>query len=215
MSPNTFRFLKRHLKKRRTGLLPPQARLTLTQYGNVPVTSLQVVRTPLARATTQLLNYVSLGTYDYAVQQANYDKMFHLALVINNTLCLDKQEVIKLRVTNCISQNSDVVHVKLNNPELTISELVERTRLFMGNAAFSNYNALYNNCQDFVLATLRANNLLTDSLFTFIKQDASSVFRNMPFFTDRVARFFTDAGAVANRLLEGEAIMKTPRAFFH
>lgn len=206
MRPNTLRFIKRHLKKRRTGLLPPQARLTLTQYGNLPVTSLQVVRTPLASSTIKLLNYISLGTYDYAVQQANYDNMFHLALVINGQLCLDKQDVIKLRVTNCISQNSDVVHVKLNNPDLTISELLERTRLFMGNAKFSNYNALHNNCQDFVSAILRSNNLLTDSLYEFIKQDAASVFRSMPFFTERVARFFTDAGAVANRLLQGESV---------
>lgn len=206
MRPNTLRFIKRHLKKRRTGLLPPQARYTLRQYGDMPITSLQVVRTPLASSTIKLLNYISLGTYDYAVQQANYDTMFHLALVINNTLCLDKQDVIKLRVTNCISQNSDVVHVKLNNPDLTISELLERTRLFMGNAKFSNYNALTNNCQDFVSAVLRSNNLLTDSLYEFIKQDAASVFRNMPFFTERVARFFTDAGAVANRLLQGESV---------
>lgn len=200
----TNSFVKRYLKKRRTGLLPPQARYTLTRYGNTPITSLQVVRTPLAHATKQLLNYVSLGTYDYAVQLANYDSMFHLALVINGQLCLDKQDVIKLRETNCISQNSQVMNVKLNNPNLSITELIERTRLFMGNADFSNYNALHNNCQDFVSAILRSNNLLTDSLFTFIKQDAASVFRNMPSFTERVARFFTDAGAVANRLLEGE-----------
>jgi len=200
---------KRFLRKRRTGLLPPTTRFLLSQYGNVPITSLQVVRTPLASTTTKLLQYVSLGTYDYAVRLADYDKMFHLALVINNQLCLDKQEVIKLRPTNCIHRNSDVMNVKLNNPNLTVNELIERTRLFMGNAAFSNYNALHNNCQDFVTAVLQANNLLTDSLFTFVKQDAAAVFRNMPSFTERLARFFTDAGATANRLLEGESVMRT------
>ena len=198
---------KRYLRKRRTGLLPPAARLVLQKYGNRKITSIQIVRTPLASSTRKFLRYISLGTYDYAVRAADYDKMFHLALVINNELCLDKQEVIKFRKTNCIHRSSDVINVKLVS-EITVNELIERARLFMGNAAFSNYNALYNNCQDFVAAVLQANNLLTSDNFAFIKQDAAAVFQNMPSFTERVALFFTDVGASANRLLEGENINK-------
>jgi len=211
MSLVAARLIARHLKKRRTGLLPPQARLFLRKYGNTPITSLQVVRTPLASSTRTLLNYVSLGTYQNAVKQANYDNMFHLALVINNSLCLDKQDVIKLRVANCTTQNSDVVQVKLLRP-ITINELLERTRLFMGNENFSNYNALYNNCQDFVTAILQSNNLLTDTLYMFIKQDADAVFRNMPAFTERIARLFTDLGAIGNRLIEGESLVVASRS---
>ena len=194
---------KRYLRKRRTGLLPPAARLVLQKYGNRKITSIQIVRTPLASSTRKFLRYISLGTYDYAVRAADYDKMFHLALVINNELCLDKQEVIKLSYTNCIHRNSDVMNVKLVS-EITVNDLIDRTRLFMGNAAFSNYNALHNNCQDFVASVLQANNLLTSDNFAFIKQDAAAVFQNMPSFTERVALFFTDVGASANRLLEGE-----------
>ena len=195
--------------KRRPGLLPPQARTLLSQVGSEPITSLMVLRTPLSSGTKSLLGLVSFGTFENAVQAASYDDMFHLALLINTKYTLDKQEVVKLQQTNPTKPNTQSMVVPLS-ATVTIQQLVDRTKQFMGDVRFSGYDAKTNNCQDFIQAVLQASNLLTPPLQAFIKQDASSVFQQMPSWTAQVARAFTDIGAVANRVIQGENLCGKP-----
>ena len=51
---------------------------------------------------------------------------------------------------------------------------------------------------------LQSNNILTEEARKFIKQDAVSLFENVPSLTHKVASFFTDLGARFNREINGE-----------
>jgi hypothetical protein len=166
---------------------------------------MKIVRTPLEAPIQGLLNIVSLGTFQKAVKDSNYDSMFHLALFLNNEIQLDKQAVITMVRNNPIKSNSQVYEVAIGaDQNITFQELLDKTRGLMGDNLFTNYNARSNNCQDFVLSILKANDLNSPQAQTFVKQDAEAIFTKMPSFTDKVAKFFTDVGAVADEVLEGE-----------
>lgn len=192
--------------KRRVGVYPPQMRRLLEKVGNEPVSSLTVARAPIQSAVKTLLNVISLGAYEKAVKDSNYDSMFHLSLFINDRYTLDKQQTVKF-VEGRPPSNAEVKQVALTSP-LTISELINRTKEIMGPKAFSTYDAHTNNCQDFILAVLGSNGFMTDELKSFIKQDADAVFRKLPSLSEKIAGFLTDAGATLDRIVEGEGEKK-------
>jgi hypothetical protein len=205
--------------KRRVNVYPPQVRDMIERVGGEPVVSLVVTRAPVQSFVRTLMNVISLGTYQQAVRSASFDQMFHLALHINGRYLLDKQAVIKLQATSP-APNAERMTVHLSSHP-TIRTLIDNTRAYMGPQRFSNYNAHTNNCQDFILAVLEANGLLTAELSSFIKQDADAVFSRMPSITEKVASTLTDIGSIANRVIEGEGkkkistqkhIQKMPRA---
>lgn len=194
--------------KRDAKLYPPHIRTFLKNNGNEVIQSITVVRTPIETVVKKLLDFISLGTYQKAVSEANYDNMFHLALFINGKYTLDKQETVKLSSNNPIKKNSESLNVNLNGKSITFNDLLENTRKYMGDNQFSNYDANKNNCQDFVISILKANGLDTPELTSFIKQDAQAVFSKLPSFTEKLAHTLTDIGAVANKVIEGENIKK-------
>ena len=193
--------------KRKSGLLPPSVRKMLEKIGNEKITKLKIVRTPLNTFTRSLLNLVSLGAYEKAVRDSPYDSMFHLALRINDKYTTDKQEVIKLNTTNPIKSNSETLDISVNK-DVSINELFENGRKQMGDDAFTNYDPRQNNCQDFLLGLLKGSSLLTDEVSKFIKQDAEVVFKNIPSISEKISRFLTDVGAVAERVVEGEGVLQ-------
>lgn len=206
---NTINDIKKVVKKREPGLLPPAVRKLLSQIGDEKINKLVVIRTPLSDFTRGLLSLISLNEYDNAVRKARYDKMFHLALFINDKYILDKQEVLKLVVSiNAIKSDTEKMDVNFNNQNISLNEFVDKTKKLMGDIAFTSYNSRYNNCQDLIIASLKANDLLTDDLKNFIKQDADSVWKEIPTVSEKIANWLTDAGAVADKLIEGEGKAK-------
>jgi hypothetical protein len=195
---------KGFLNKRKSGLYPPAMRKLLGEVGTELVTSLQVVRVPVQSTVSKLLQLLSAGTYQNAVASSNYDTMFHLAIVINGTYTLDKQQVVKfVRGAVSVTEGGDSVDVQVP-PNTTIQQLIDNTKIRMGNAAFTNYNALNNNCQVFILNVLQANNVSSPALEGFIMQDAQSVFDKMPQFTKKAVNAVTDLGAWADKVVQGE-----------
>lgn len=193
--------------KRKVGLYPPSMRKLLKEVGSETVKSLKVVRTPIAKSVKGLLDLITLGQYDKAVKEAGYDNMLHLALFINEKYQLDKQAVVVFKKNNPISPDSEVMDVVVFPEGITIQSLIDKTKSYMGDENFSNYDAQKNNCQDFILAVLGSNGLLNAKLRKFIKQDAESVFKKLPEVSEKIAKVFTDTGAVVDKIIEGEKII--------
>lgn len=192
-------------KKRADGLLPPHVRDIMKEVGDKPITSVVVVRTPIESFVKRVMQLFSAGTYEQAVKDSNNDSVFHLGLELNRCYTLDKQAVITMvkGTPYSLKPNSQRVEAMITHP-VTFNELLQKTKVAMGPAAFSGYNAQTNNCQDFVLQILSANGMLTESLRSFIKQDANAVFAKMPSFTQKIAKAATDVAAVVDRVIEGE-----------
>lgn len=190
-------------KTREAGKLPPRSRELLARIQNERITALTVVRTPIESYLNKALQFISGGTWQDAVRSQNYDKLFHLSLFINGRYVFHKIEVTTLAEENPIKPDSETMAVKGTFP--TIGQLVENTRRAMGDQNFTYYNPATNNCQDFILAVLSANRLLTPELQKFIKQDAVAIFSKTPRWTAKIASAITNLGARFNRLIEGEA----------
>ena len=65
-------------------------------------------------------------------------------------------------------------------PNITLNTLLENTKKRMGDEKFFTYNAVSNNCQDFLLAFLQSNNLGSHENYTFVKQDTEKLSKRCP-----------------------------------
>lgn len=191
----------RTLSKRKG--LPPAVRKWLEEHGDETVSSLTIVRAPVQAFLNTALEAVSGGRWKQALAKAGYDGVFHLALEINGRYLLDKQEVIKVGEPR--RQPHGTTYSVAVPQDLTIRQMVDKTGTAMG-TSFTTYSARNNNCQDFVLAFLRANDLATPEATGFVKQDAQKIFEHLPSFTSRAADALTDAAAVGDKILHGGSV---------
>jgi hypothetical protein len=83
---------------------------------------------------------------------------------------------------------------------LTVQQLIDNTAKYMGND-FIPYAAGHNNCQDFQMAVLTSNNMITPKLKEFVKQDTTEIFKS-PWFR-KFANTVTDIAGRANVILQG------------
>jgi hypothetical protein len=191
---------------RKAGRLEPKARRLLQQIGQEQITSIKVVRTPVSGVITGLLNFASFGLFKLALKRLGYDNVYHLALWINGKYIFDKREVVKLEVGNPVKKGSEVMEVPLQGKTITINELIENTKSFMGDKKFSAYDARNNNCQVFVDSILSANGLNSPTIRNFVLQDAEAIFARIPSFVGRYGKQLTDLAAIGNRWISGEGI---------
>mmetsp|Transcript_22325 Transcript_22325/g.48560 ORF Transcript_22325/g.48560 Transcript_22325/m.48560 type:complete len:327 (+) Transcript_22325:60-1040(+) len=172
------------------------------------ITDMVVVRTPVQDYVGHLMQIISIGKYKDAIAESPYDRMFHLSVLINGKYVLQKNEVIDLSDGGAASVTEESEVMKVNIPgmdtpsPLTFTMLLDNTKRHMGDIKFSDYCAVTNNCQDFILAVLQSNGLATKELESFIKQDAEAIFNQLPIHTKPVAKALTNTAAVANKLAE-------------
>lgn len=186
-------------------ILPPSARKLLEQIGNEPITSIEIVRTPLSSFTRGFLNTISLGQFD-KISKKYYDQIFHLSLWINGKYNLEKNEVIQFNQKNPKEAKSEVKSVTNIPQGLTFQTLIDKTKARMG-SNFGPYDAQSNNCQDFLINIFQANGIGDQSDFAFIKQDTKEIFSRLPEFSKVLGKVATNLGAIFNRLLYGEGLI--------
>lgn len=182
-----------------------KVRTLLSKMGDIPITSAEIVRSPVQSVVQQAINFVSGGEFKKAIADKPYDDIFHLMIILTledgKKYSLEKNAIITLRPTKGRSGESSPVSVPAG---LTLNKALEKTQEAMGEA-FATYSARDNNCQDFILAFLKANGMGDQKDYAFVKQDVKSLFGKTSFlrkFTNTV----TDIGAKVSTLLEGEGV---------
>lgn len=188
-------------------ILPPSARKLLEQIGNEPITSIEIVRTPLSSFTRGFLNLISLGQFD-KISKKSYDQIFHLSLWINGKYNLEKNEVIQFNQKNPKEAKSEVKSVSNIPQGLTFQTLIDKTKARMG-ANFGPYDAQFNNCQDFLTNIFQANGIGDSSDLQFIKQDTKEIFEKLPEFSKVLGKAATNLGAIFDRLIQGNGDPKS------
>jgi len=185
---------------------PPAVRKILESIGNEKVQTLTLVRTPLSKTTKFLLNLVSLGKLQKATEQIGVDDFFHLSMIINNKYTLEKNEVIRLYKENRIPQGSITLNVPVQI-DTTINEMLDFTKQYMGNN-YGTYDAKTNNCGIFLDSVLKANGMSNNETDKFLNQPTIELFNSFPKFSEIITKLGTTAGAVSDRLLQGEGEKK-------
>jgi hypothetical protein len=178
---------------REPGLEPPKFRKLLEEVGNEKITKLTLWRQPIS--VNSILKFLKLNK--------SYDDIFHLAVNINEKYNLDKQSVLTFERGK---PKGETLEIPVNK-DITIGEMIQKTKERMGKEAYTSYS-VRNNCQQFLLNVLSANGLLTSEARKFIEQDVEKILQDLPAYSEVVANFFTKAQSIVNRLQEGEGASK-------
>jgi hypothetical protein len=186
---------------------PPKVRDIISKYGDKNITNITLGRTPLGAPLMAALQIASGNTFSQKLDDTPYDKLFHLFMCVelNSTdkIVLEKNEVINADI-GC-KNPKDTETREINSSDiptgLTLNEALEKTQERMGKDYFT-YSAKSNNCQDFIVNFLTANNLGNETDKSWVKQETKVLFEG----NDRlrkIANTFTDIGARFNVLTQG------------
>jgi len=179
----------------------------LQKYGNSQIVNMYVVRKPIDNTIKDVINVISLNQVEENLKRTNYDKLFHLSLEVqlDNGILLkiEKNERINISKINSIG-GSDCMQVNISS--ITLNEFLDKCKNVMQDRFYS-YNFEKNNCQDFILNLLSANNCLTYELKDFMKQDVKNLFNNMPV-VKNIINGITNLASKASIVMQGGDIDK-------
>jgi len=186
---------------------PPNVKNILDKYGNQIIMGITIKRTPVSGLLTGALNIFSLGKFGERMQKS-FDELFHLFMDISidagKTIMLEKIERVNMTLNPSRRPDEEVKQVSNIPQGITVIQMMENARKRMGNQFFR-YDAVVNNCQDFLLNVLQSSGIGDESDYNFIKQDTAQLFKGLPLLK-KIGHTATDLGAIANKTIQGGAI---------
>jgi len=190
--------------------VPPKVRQIVKQFKDVPIVGITINRTPVNPMIIKALNLVSQGHFGSKLEDSPYDKLFHLSIFCKlqngKTVKLEKNEVVNADVNPSVSKDADLEVVGNLKQGLTLKGLLQGGEQFMGND-FLPYNAVHNNCQDFIMGLFKGSNIGDASDFKFIKQDTKEFFKGKDQkYVRRIAKYVTDLGGKVNEIIYGHGM---------
>lgn len=187
---------------------PPKERELLRVYGSTDIVQMTLCRAPIHSMLDKTLNVLSFGQWESLKSQHNFDKLFHLYMVLrlsnNRMIRLEKNEVIKIANSFKIESDAEFLDVPLHNQKITLQELLENTIRAVGKKQVFIYSPWSNNCQRFLMDILQSNNLLTDKERQFIYQDITELVKKLPWVTKYIGQKTTDLAHTADILIHGQ-----------
>tara|TARA_R100000664_G_C2759722_1_gene149762 strand:+ start:8632 stop:9390 length:759 start_codon:yes stop_codon:yes gene_type:complete len=179
---------------------PPRVRKFIDKNGEEKIVKIEAVRTPIHPVLGKFLNAISLGTFKKLQAKTGYDKLMHLKLVLTTAsgkqFVWEKNGSVNIGGKFKSTSKDERSPVDMNGKTPTLAQMVEKTKARMGDD-FGRYDAFKNNCQDFLINTLKANGLGNSIIYDWIKQDISQIAEGLPRYVKGTARSVTDLGAVA------------------
>ena len=191
---------------------PPKVRDIISKYGDKNITGITLGRTPLGKPLMAALQVASGNTFSQKLDDTPYDKLFHLFMCIelNSTdkIVLEKNEVINADIgcKNLNTKDTETRQITSSDipTALTFNEALEKTRERMDNNYFT-YSAKDNNCQDFIVNFLTANNLGSETDKSWVKQETKVLFENNDKLR-KIANTFTTIGSRIDVLKQGAGL---------
>ena len=175
----------------------------LAKVGNDRIYTITIFRYSINSVIKNILELTSLKSIPY-------DNLFHLGLIFNNKVLLEKNSIINMEINPRLPKDTEFVNMSFNQL-ISINQFINNGFQFMGQDKFFTYQSTSNNCQDFAINLLYANGIDDDSLISFVKQNTENIFRNNPY----LRRFINNITDTDGRLtsLKGGKIRKNVR--FH
>ena len=184
----------------------PNVKKILSQYGPQIIKALTLKRTPVDKVLTGALNIFSLGKFGERFDKS-FDELFHLFLEIElqsgTRLLLEKNARINMELNPSAGArpNTETKAVADIPQGLSVYQLLENAKRRMGSQFYS-YDAVNNNCQDFLLNILQSSGIGDQSDYAFIKQDTAKLFKGLPVLK-KIAHTATELGERADIALQG------------
>jgi hypothetical protein len=165
------------------------------KYKDNKIEKIEIVREPINNKIISFINFITNNKLKLSQEKADIDTLFHLYMILyldnNKSIVLEKNEKVTLDDKYKKEANNEnmIFNVEKN---ISLDELFNNTLKKMGDFKFYQYNSLENNCQDFLLNILEANNLDTKELISFVKQNIEKLIQNLPSYSSKFSQFFTD-----------------------
>jgi len=184
---------------------PPKVRGILEKIGGDTIRSVEVGRTPVPSLLTNAINIISFGEFNKKFGNMDYDKLFHLFMIIRTTkgerFMIEKNGTINASLRYKIPPNTELKKVDGIHQHITINDFLLRGLQKAGRDKYFRYSARDANCQDFIINLLQANHMGGD-VIGFVKQNTKELFEGLPRLR-KIANTVTDAAAIADRIIEG------------
>jgi len=180
--------------------LPRRAETFIDKQGDQKITSLKVVRAPISEVISKFLNVISLGLFRQLQNKLGYDKLYHLSLVVNGDTRIEKNEQISISPYRD-EKDEEFLEIPLKGQSITIKQLMDRGANYM-KERFIPYDALNNNCQDFIIGLLRPSGLSSPQIESFIKQPVDELVDNLPQYVKTTTNLITTLGGLLTYLRE-------------
>lgn len=184
--------------------LPKAFRVFLKAHEDEVVQGITVYRSPLDGLSNGVINALTLGDWESIKKKSSVDKLFHVYAIIRTDggQYIYEKEAIP-RLGNASDKdlnrpNAEELNVPIHH-EITLSQFVERAISAMGDR-FYTYDAWNNNCQDFLLGSVRANHLQNNAIVEFLKQDVEELVKNTPEYSKYFGGQATDLAGAGERL---------------
>jgi len=162
-----YNFLKSGSKK-----FTSKVNKILKAYGETPIQSITICRHPINSMIKKALELASFSTI-------KYDQLFHLSMVFNNNILLEKNSVVNMTINPKFPQDTEFMSVNIDS-NMTINQFIQNGLNSIGPDKFFSYSSYDNNCQYFILNLLHANGIDNADADNFIKQDTEYIFSNNP-----------------------------------
>lgn len=179
--------------------IPTKAQNFLKEHSDEKIDSLAIGRTPINKTLDLALDIMSGGKLGQIKKQLEYDKFFHLYIIVNKKWVFEKNELYNIKPYHP-AKDEEVLEVPLKK-DLTIGELFKNASEGNEKAFWREYSPFTKNCQYSVIQILKKNGLMKSEYTDFIKQPLEEFLKEMhP--TTELARKITNVGAIINRLLQ-------------
>ena len=160
--------------------------------------SLSVIRKPLKFTTVLAINAITAGQFGSISKSMNYDRFFHLMLLVNGQWIFEKTTGPEIRPYNASEDSpSTAESMDASTPtNMNVEDFLENTQRSMGKANYFTYNGFRNNCQDFVISMLKSNGVLTLQLREFVLQPIDELIDKLPSHTEETLNVVTDTAQI-------------------
>lgn len=137
----------------------------LDSYGDFKVTKVYVVREPLSKFMTLLLNIFTLYKFEKTINESRDNFPYHVLLVFEVKLSNNMRKLILIEKNNTIDISENFIinklqefkTINLKNKNYTLKSILNNTQTRIGTEKFFNWHPYKNNCQEFakeILITL-------------------------------------------------------------
>ena len=137
-------------------------------YGNCKIGKIYLVKQPLGKMVTTILNIVTCFNYKKCIADLNENYLYHTAFIFELITQDGNMKFILLEKNNCINisdnfniyENQEIKPIKIYKM-FTLNKILSKTQCRIGNNSFFNWSIYKNNCIEFskeILITLKKLN---------------------------------------------------------
>ena len=173
----------------------------LKKYGNQKIRAIRIGRTPISNMIESAFNAISLGKWSKLKDQFNFDKLFHLFLVITmedgNVISLEKNSIVTMTENDmrCSKKNTECIELEYPTDSITLDDFMKKPLERIGKEKYFIYDPFEKNCQIFLRDILTTFGLYTKKVDDFVYQDLTDVISRLPFYVKYAAKTVTDVKA--------------------